>query len=145
MILAVNLGVCPDYCYGNLRHLFAYNNILWEYHSPRETRHPNTQNLKAPRFYGIIFFSFAALALHCSQLNWEPELSPIIMSGKLKVHQGLRRLRGLNMSRGWRIATSTANIADINLTCPTFLWRLVAPVLSQSPPLAGLSASTFNI
>ena len=59
MILAVNLGVCPDYCYCNLRHLFAYNNILWEYHSPRETRHPNTQNIKAPRFYFRIFFSIS--------------------------------------------------------------------------------------
>ena len=36
--------MCPEYCYGNLTHLFAYNNILWEYHSPRETWHPQTQN-----------------------------------------------------------------------------------------------------
>lgn len=71
MILAVNLGVCPDYCYGNLRHLFAYNNILWEYHSPRETRHPNTQNLKAPGVYGIFFFLFRSpcLALLSTELR----------------------------------------------------------------------------
>ena len=56
------------------------------------------------------------------------------MSGKLKSASGTQTIAGIKYeSRGWRIATSTANIADINLTCPTFLWRLVVPVPTQSP------------
>ena len=145
MILTVNLGVCPDYCYCNLRHLFAYNNILWEYHSPRETWHPQTQNVSND----ILLDDFRSYleSFPCSELSSEPH-GPIIMSGKLKSASGTQTResgagRGLNMSGGWRIrATSTANIADINLTCPTFLWRLVVP---QSPPPHPGGSASLNI
>ena len=89
MILAVNLGVCPDYCYCNLRHLFAYNNILWEYHSPRETWHPHTQNRSNFQ---------ASSSLLCIEL--EPRTQPHNDVWKVEKCIGDSDLRGLNMSRG---------------------------------------------
>ena len=96
MILAVNLGVCPDYCYCNLRHLFAYNNILWEYHSPRETWHPQTQNVSND----ILLDDFRSYleSFPCSELSSEPH-GPIIMSGKLKSASGTQTIAGIKYER----------------------------------------------
>ena len=145
MILAVNLGVCPDYCYCNLRHLFAYNNILWEYHSPRETWHPQTQNVSND----ILLDDFCSYleSFPCSELSSEPH-GPIIMSGKLKSASGTQTResgagRGLNMSGGWRMATS-ANIAVINLTVQRFYEDLWSPSLPV-PTLAGVAKLAIHL